>query len=58
MPGYLLFCGLMVGYLFAHIRGGNDDEMSWTVVMKKIYVKSFIVGIIVWLVLAIAYMAI
>ncbi|MFZ2150856.1 MAG: hypothetical protein WAZ12_03960 [Candidatus Absconditicoccaceae bacterium] len=54
MPGYLIFCGLIIGYLIAHIWIGNDlDETN--LLKNKIYVKSFIIGIILGIVLAITY---
>ncbi|HRX64165.1 MAG TPA: hypothetical protein P5060_03620 [Candidatus Absconditabacterales bacterium] len=49
MPGYLIFCGLMIGYLIAHIW--SKDQHS-----HKIYVKSFIIGIIIGIILSLSYM--
>jgi len=52
MPWYLLFCGLMLGYVISHIWTGNKDEVEQK---NKIYVKSFIIGIVIGLVLALTY---
>ena len=53
MPGYLVFCGTMFGYIIARIQLGYDDEHPHK---NKIYVRSFIIGIIIGMVLAITYM--
>ncbi len=49
MPAYLIFCGVMIGYLIAHIWAQNESS-------TKIYTKSFIIGIIIGIVLSITYM--
>lgn len=54
MPGYLIFCWLIIGYLIAHVWIGNDRDEANTQ-KNKIYVKSFIIWIILWIVLAITY---
>ncbi len=51
VPGYLIFCWLMIGYLFTLLYDNTDDIEQ----LYKIYVKFFIVGLIIGLVLAIAY---
>lgn len=48
MPGYLIFCGLMFGYIVAHLQGKNQN-------MTKIYTRSFVIGISVGIILAISY---
>ncbi|HMT00933.1 MAG TPA: hypothetical protein PKD96_00355 [Candidatus Absconditabacterales bacterium] len=50
MPGYLILCGLMLGYIIAHLRivQQDDDEQP----RQGIYVKSFIIGIFLGIVLA------
>lgn len=53
MPGYLIFCGIMFGYIAARIQLGYDDEHPKK---NKIYIKSFVIGIILWMILAIVYM--
>lgn len=54
MPGYLLFCGCMIGYIISRIRMGYDDEIEYA---KKnmIYTRSFIIGISIGIVLAVIY---
>lgn len=53
MPGYLVFCGTMFGYIAARVQLGYDDEH---INANKIYIKSFIMGIVLGMILAIAYM--
>ncbi|AHB41688.1 hypothetical protein P148_SR1C00001G0900 [candidate division SR1 bacterium RAAC1_SR1_1] len=52
MPGYLIFCGIMLGYILARINIGyneqHDDE-------TKIYTKYFLIGTSVGLILAVIY---
>lgn len=50
IPGYLVMAWLMVWYLVANIwlRGGANET--------KVYTKSFIVGIVIGVVLALSYM--
>ena len=50
VPWYLIITWLMIWYLVANIWSKqNSDE-------KKVYSKSFIIGIIVWVILALVYM--
>ena len=52
IPWYLLITWLMVWYLVANIWSKqNSDEV-------KVYSKSFIIWIITWVILALAYMLI
>lgn len=54
MPWYMVFCWLIIWYLIAHIRIWNElEENSWE--KNKIYIKSFIIWIIIWFILAISY---
>ncbi|MEI7919253.1 MAG: hypothetical protein WCH65_03465 [bacterium] len=39
MPGYLVFCGTMFGYIAARIQIGYDEEHPH---QNKIFVRSFI----------------
>lgn len=52
MPGYLIFCGIMLGYILARINiwynEHHEDE-------TKIYTKYFLIGISIWILLAIIY---
>jgi hypothetical protein len=53
MPGYLVFCGLMFGYIIARIQLGYEDDHPHK---NKIYVRSFIFGVVLGILLAIIYM--
>lgn len=55
MPGYLLFCGIMFGYIVAHLWSGNDEDNPHRV---KIFAKSFMIGLGVGLFMAVTYMLI
>lgn len=55
MPGYLLFCGIMLGYIIAHLRSGNREDNPQK---NKIFVNSFMIGLGIWLFFAITYMII
>lgn len=52
MPGYLVFCGIMLWYILARINiwynENHNDE-------AKIYTKYFLIWIGLWIVLAIIY---
>lgn len=52
MPGYLVFCGMMFGYIIARLRLGYDEEHPQK---TKIYIRSFIIGITIWILLAVMY---
>ena len=52
MPGYLIFCGMMFGYIMARLRLGYEEEHPHR---NKIYVRSFIMGISIGIVLAVLY---
>lgn len=39
MPGYLILCGIMIGYIIAQITNSTPDT--------KKYIKPFIIGILV-----------
>lgn len=53
MPGYLVLCGTMFGYIAARVQLGYDDEHPHK---NKIYVRSFIFGVVLGMILAITYM--
>ena len=52
MPWYLLFCGLMVGYIISSIWIANVQEQN----QLSVYIKSFVIWIILWVMLSIGYM--
>lgn len=53
MPGYLLLCGVMLGYLIAHIWAGTQETEEAS---TKIYTKSFLIGIVLGIILSVVYM--
>ena len=53
MPGYLVFCGTMFGYIVARVQLGYEEDHPHK---NKIYVRSFIFGVVLGVVLAILYM--
>ena len=55
MPGYLLFCGCMVGYLISLIWAGKSIDAQMSEVKENILKKSFLIGIIVGLALAMLF---
>ena len=46
MPGYLLLCGVMVGYLVSLIWAGKDTEDTAAGIKEQILKTSFVVGIL------------
>lgn len=50
VPGYLVITWLMVGYFVANIWSKQDSDE------KKVYTKSFLIGILCWVILALVYM--
>lgn len=55
MPGYLLLCGVMVGYLVSLIWAGKDTEDTAASIKEQILKTSFIIGIVVGILLALGY---
>lgn len=55
MPGYLVFCGIMVGYLIAVIWQWKTPWSGELIIKESIFKKSFIIGIGVGLILAVCY---
>lgn len=52
MPGYLIFCGIMLWYILARINiGYNEHHEDET----KAYTKYFLIWTIIWIILAIIY---
>ncbi len=48
LPGYLVFAGIMIGYILSQLSSSEEKE--------TISIKSFIVGISIGVILAIIYM--
>ncbi len=55
MPGYLVFCWIMIGYLIAIVWQGKNPASYDLTVQGKILNKSFIIGVVIWIVLALVY---
>lgn len=55
MPGYLLLCWVMLGYLISLIWAGKDTEDIALSIKEKILKSSFIIGIVVGIFLALGY---
>lgn len=53
MPGYLVFCGTMFGYIVVRIQLGYEEDHPHK---DKIYARSFIIGVVLGVALAILYM--
>lgn len=54
IPGYLVFCGLMVWYLIATFRVGNEKYKE-EINKERIATRSFLIGSILWIVFALLY---
>lgn len=52
MPWYLIFCGIMLWYILARINIGYNEQHENE---AKIYTKYFLIGISLWIILAIIY---
>ena len=42
MPGYLIFCGMMIGYIISRVWIGYDEDLD-PVKNKQITTKSFLI---------------
>lgn len=49
IPGYLVFCGIIIGYIIAHMIQTKDGQE------QKTYVISFIIGTSIGIALALSY---
>ena len=54
VPWYLVFCWLMIGYLISTLWIGNVNYQD-TTNKENIATKSFIIGIVLWVILAVIY---
>jgi hypothetical protein len=54
IPGYLVFCGLMVWYLIATFRVWNEKYKE-EINKERIATRSFLIGSILWIVFALLY---
>ncbi|MDD2537455.1 MAG: hypothetical protein PHU61_03115 [Candidatus Absconditabacteria bacterium] len=55
VPGYLVLCGLITGYLLATLWSGRKEYQDFDD-KEKIAIKSFIIGIVIGISLAILYL--
>ena len=49
IPGYLVFCGIIIGYIIAHMIQNQSEQK------EKTYVISFIIGTTIGIILALSY---
>ena len=54
IPGYLVFCGLMMWYLIATFWVGNEKYKE-DINRERIATRSFLIGSILWIVFALLY---
>jgi hypothetical protein len=52
MPGYLIFCGTMLGYIISRLRIGYDEDRPNR---NQIYTQSFLIGVGIGVMLASIY---
>ena len=55
MPGYLVFCWLMIGNLIAVIRQGKNPSTYDLNIEQSILNKSFIIWVVIGIILALCY---
>ncbi len=53
IPGYLVFCGLMIGYVISRLTDSATDDDQDT--PHLVSMKSFVIGIVIGIVLALLY---
>ena len=54
IPGYLVFCGLMMWYLIATFWVGNEKYKE-EINKERIATRSFLIGSVLWIVFALLY---
>lgn len=52
IPGYLVFCGIIIGYIIAHMTNSRPEDAN------KTYVIAFIIWISIGIILALSYILI
>ncbi|MEI6426343.1 MAG: hypothetical protein WCO66_03250 [Candidatus Absconditabacteria bacterium] len=52
MPGYMIFSGIMLGYILAQIQIGYEEDKTQT---TKIYTKFFLIGTGIGILLGVIY---
>lgn len=56
IPWYLVFCGLMLGYLIATFWVGREKYIDDEVNKERIATRSFLIWAVVWVVFALMYL--
>ena len=54
IPGYLIFCGLMIWYLIATFWVGSEKYKE-EIDKERIATRSFLIGSILWIIFALLY---
>ena len=54
IPGYLVFCGLMMWYLIATFRVWNEKYKE-EINKERIATRSFLIGSVLWIIFALLY---
>ena len=54
IPGYLVFCGLMLWYLIATFWAWNENYKD-DINKERIATRSFLIGLICWIIFALVY---
>lgn len=52
IPWYLVLCGVMFGYIVGKLRLLNTEDITK---YNSILLKSFVIGVVVWVLLSLAY---
>ena len=52
IPGYLVFCGVMIGYIISKLAAINNEDINN---YHAIQMRSFVIGLIIWVFLALLY---
>ena len=55
MPGYLIFCGIMVGYIWGRVQTNEEEDKEK---QTKTLTKTFMIGTSVGILLAVIYIVI
>lgn len=56
IPWYLVFCGLMLGYLIATFWVGREKYQEDNINKERIATRSFLIGAVLWIVFALMYL--
>ena len=52
IPGYLVFCGVMIGYIISKLAAINSSELNNH---HAVQMRSFVIGLVIWVLLALLY---